>query len=161
MSTVIEALDAIKTAFLTITPPSGTSLGSRVWAWPKDRASVSYDTFPFILCGQILNETGNWRPASQGVGYHDWPAEVLICLSQQTQRDDVSATIEASAQAWLETAAAVVFANRGLGGTALDFGNSEVLLTTQIGNMAWLTGLIFWGVYVKFTVRQLVSLPSL
>lgn len=160
MSTVVGALDAIKAAFLAVTPPNGVSLGSRVWAWPKNRAGVNYATFPFILCGQVLNEAGNWRPASQGVGYHDWSAEVLICLSRETQRDDVSADLEASAQAWLETAAAVVFANRGLSGESLDFGNSEVLLTTQIGNMAWLTGLIFWGVYVKFTVRQLVSLPS-
>lgn len=159
--TVIAALDGLKTAFLTITPPSGVSLNNRVWAWPKDRASVNYATFPFILCGQVLNEAGNWRPASQGVGYHDWPAEVLICLSRETQRDDVSADLEAAAQAWLPAAAAVVFANRGLGGEALDFGNSEVLLTTQIGNMAWLTGLVFWGVYLKMTVRQVVSLPSL
>lgn len=159
--TVILALDALKAAFLTITPPAGVSLGTRVWAWPKDRAGVSYETFPFILCSQALNEAGSWRPASQGVGYHDWPAEVLICLSRETQRDNVSADLEAAAQAWLPGAAAVAFANRGLGGQALDLGNSEVLLTSQIGNMAWLSGLVFWGVYLKMTVRQVVSLPSI
>lgn len=160
MSTVIEALDGLKAAFLSISVPAGVSLNSRVWAWPKDRSSVGYSTFPFILCGQVLNENGNWRQASQGVGYHDWPAEVLICLARETQRDDVSADLEASAQAWLGAAAAVIFANRGLSGTALDVGNGEILLTTQIGNMGWLTGLVFWGVYIKVTIRQLQSLPS-
>lgn len=162
MSTVAEALAGLKTAFLSITPPVGVSLGSRVWAWPADRASISYATFPFILCAQVLNEAGVWRPASQGVGWFDWPAEVLICLNRETVREDVSAADEASAQEWLYAAAAVLFDNRGLGGTSFDLGTPDSLLTTQIGNMGWLgPATTFWGVYVRTTIRQQHSLPSI
>jgi hypothetical protein len=162
VSTVTEALAGLKAAFLTITPPAGVDLNNRVWAWPADRASVSYATFPFILCSQVLNENGLWRPASQGVGFHNWPAEVLICLSRETQRDDVSAELEEDAQAWLYAAAAVVFDNRGLGGAAFDLGTPESLLTTQIGNMGWLgETTVFWGVYVRVMVHQEHSLPSI
>lgn len=162
MSTVIEALAQLKAAFLTITPPAGVSLGSRVWAYPADRASISYATFPFILCAQVLNEAGIWRPATQGVGWHDWTAEVLICLNRETQRDDVSAEDEEKAQKWLYAAAAVLFDNRGLGGTAFDLGVEDRLLTTQIGNMGWLgASTVFWGVYVRTTIRQEQALPSI
>lgn len=159
MTAVIDAIAQIKAAFLTISGP--TSVGSRVWAWPADRASVSYDTFPFILCAQVLNEAGVWRPVSQGVGFHTWPAEILICLNRETAREDVSATDEATAQNWLYAAAAVLFNNRGLGGEALYIG-AENLLTTQIGNMGWLgASTVFWGVYVRTQVTQQHSLPSI
>lgn len=156
---VITALSALKTAFLAISGPA--SIDSRVWAWPADRASITYETFPFILCSQLLSEAGVWRPSSQGVAFHDWPAEVLICLNHETQREDVSAADEAAAQAWLYAAADVLFANRGLGGTTFDIGTPDSLLTTQIGNMGWLgPKTVFWGVYVRTVVRQLESLPS-
>lgn len=161
MSTLIEAIAGLKAAFLTITPPVGVSLGTRVWAWPADRASVSYETFPFILCAQVLNENGNWRPMSQGVAVHSWPVEVMICLAPFATRDDVGAADEASGQAWLLAAATVFFANRGLGGTALDIGTNEALFTSQIGPMGWLSGLTFWGVYLKTQVHQEHSLPSI
>lgn len=160
MSNVIDALAGLKAAFLTITPPTGVSLGRRVWAWPADRANVDYGQFPFILCGQVLNEAGVWNPMSQGTGYHRWPAEVLICLNNWSSRDEVSAADEAAAQTWLLAAAEVVFDNRGLGGAALDLGNDQGLLTTQIGEMGWLTGRAFFGVYVRLWVHQVHSLPS-
>jgi hypothetical protein len=161
MSTVVEAVAALRAVFLTIAPPAGVSLGTRVWAWPADRASVSYETFPFVLCAQVLNENGVWRPASQGVGYHIWPAEVMICIAPFATRDDVSAADEASAQAWLLAAATVFFDNRGLGGTALDIGNDAGLFTSQIGPMGWLSGQTFWGVYCRAMVQQQHSLPSI
>lgn len=162
MTTVTDALAGLKTAFLTIVPPAGVSLSTRVWAWPADRASISYETFPFILCSMALNENGLWRPVSQGVGYHIWPADVLICLNRETQRDDVSANDEAGAIAWLEAAAAVVFNNRGLSGASLDVGTPDSLLTTQIGNMGWLgPSTVFWGVLCRVVVCQQHSLPSI
>lgn len=162
MSTVADALAGLRAAFLTITPPVGVDLGSRVWAWPADRASVEYDTFPFILCGQVLSENGVWRPHAQGVGFHSWPAEVLICLNRETQRDDVSADDEEDAQAWLYAAAAVLFDDQGLGGAAFSLGGDDGLLTTRIGNMGWLgPSTVFWGVYVRVMVHQIQSLPSI
>lgn len=156
---VILALAALKTAYLTITPPAGVNLGGRVWAWPADRASVAYTTFPFILCAQSLADDGIWRPAAQGVGLYTWPAEVLICLNRETARDDVSAADEEAAQKWLYAAAGILFKNQGLGGNALALGSAEQLLTTRIGNMGWLGNLVFWGVYVRAAVIQQYSLP--
>lgn len=157
---VINALNGLKTAFQNINGPA--SVTGRVWAWPADRASVTYATFPFILCSQVLNENGVWRPSSQGAAFHAWPAEVLICLNRETVRDDVSAADEATAQAWLYAAAEVLFNNRGLGGAAFDLGQPDSLLTTQIGNMGWLGATtVFWGVYVRTVIHQLQSLPSI
>ena len=161
MSTVIDALAGLKAAFLTIAPPTG-SLGSRVWAWPADRSSVSYATFPFILCAQVLNENGVWREETKGGGSsHVWPAEVLVCLNNETVRDDVSADDEAAAQAWLLAIAGIFFGNRSLGGTALDIGPPDSLLTTQIGNMGWFPTRTFWGVYCRTRVTQYHNLPTL
>jgi len=158
--TVIDALDGLKAAFLTITPPAGVDLDDRVWAWPKDRASVDYATFPFILCSQDLTEAGQWMPMTQGTGKHNWFAEVLICLNNETSRDDVSAVDEAAAQAWLLKAGTVFFNNRALGGAVLDVGMPEALFTSQIGNMGWLTSKTFWGVYCRVMIHQLHNLPS-
>ena len=159
--TVTDAIAGLKAAFLNITPPVGVSLGSRVWAWPADRASVAYETFPFIICAQVINENNFWRPATQGVAAHVWPAEVLICLNDWSSRDDVSAEDEAGAQEWLLKAAQVFFSNRALGGAALDIGTAEGLFTSRIGEMGWLSGMAFFGVYLRTTVNQIQSLPSL
>ena len=159
--TVIDAIDGLKTAFLTISPPSGVDLDDRVWAWPADRASVDYSTFPFIICAQVLNEAGQWVPMTQGTGKHHWWAEVLICLNNYTTRDDVSADDEESAQEWLLKAATVFFNNRALGGAALDIGIPEAMFTSQIGNIGWLSSKTFWGVYCRVLVHQLHSLPSI
>jgi hypothetical protein len=159
--TVVDAIDGLKTALLMITPPAGVDLDDRVWAWPKDRASVDYGTFPFIICAQVLSESAQWLPMTQGVGEHNWPAEVLICLNNETSRDDVSATDEAAAQAWLLAAGKIFFNNRSLVGTAIDIGIPEALFTSQIGNMGWLSSKTFWGVYCRIMVHQIHSLPSL
>jgi hypothetical protein len=161
MSTVAQALAAIKTAYAAISVPAGFSLGGRVWTWPADRANVAYTTFPFILCAQALESDGIWQIRTQGSGFYTWPAEVLICLNRETSRDDVGAADEEAAQKWLYSAAAVPFANLGMGGTALAIGSAEQVLTTRIGNMGWLGNLIFWGVYVRFNVVQEYSLPIL
>jgi hypothetical protein len=158
---VITALAGLKTAFQGISVPAGVSLGGRVWAWPADRASVVYSTFPFILCAQVYNEAGRWLQASQGVGFHAYPVEALICLNNWSHREDVTADDEADAQAWLLAAAAVLFNNRSLGGVALDIGSAEALLTTQIGEMGWLAGMNFYGVYIKTLVTEVHSLPSI
>ena len=159
--TVTLALAGLKAAFLTITPPTG-SLGSRVWAWPADRASVSYATFPFILCAQVLGENGIWREEVKGGGgSHVWPAEVLVCLNNETARDDVSANDEAAAQAWLLPIAEIFFGNRSLNGTALDIGSPAGLLMTRIGNMGWFPTRTFWGVYCRTMVTQYHNLPTL
>jgi len=161
MSTVTDAIAGLKAAFLTITPPAGVSLGTRVWAWPADRAIVTYETFPFILCAQALNENGVWREETKGGGgSHAWPAEVLICLSRETSRDDVSADDEAAAQAWLLAIAGIFFGNRDLNGTALDIGSPDSLLTTRIGNMGWFPALSFWGIYCRTRVTQYHNLPT-
>lgn len=159
-NSVLEAVAALKTAFLTIVPPAGADLNNRVWAWPADRASVSYETFPFIICAQVLNQNGVWRPSTQLSGWHIYPAEVLICLSNYTTRDDVSADAEAATPDWLLAAAGVVFANRGLSGTIFDFGSGPDLFTSQIGNMGWLSSKTFWGVYLRMFITQEQSLPS-
>lgn len=159
--TVTDAIAGLKAAFLAISPPPGVNLGGRVWAWPADRASVAYATFPFIICAQVINENSVWRPASQGVGFHSWPAEVLICLNNWSSRNDVSAEDEAGAQAWLLNAARVMFDNRGLGGASLDIGTTEALFTSRIGELGWLSGQAFFGVYLRTTISQIQSLPSL
>lgn len=158
---VTTVLAGLKTAFQGISVPAGVNLGGRIWAWPTDRTSVAYTTFPFILCAQAYNEPGRWVSASQGVGYHTYPVEVLICLNNWSHRDDVTADDEAAAQAWLLAAAAVLFDNRGLGGVALDIGSPEALLTTQIGEMGWLAAMNFYGVYVRTWITEVYSLPSI
>lgn len=160
-TSVIEAIAQLKAAFLNIVPPAGVNLNNRVYAWPADRASISYETFPFIICAQVLNEAGSWRPRSQGSGFHVWPAEVLICLAPYTSRDDISADIEAATPDWLLAAALVFFNNQGLGGTVLHLGVTEALFTSQIGNLGWLSFGTFWGVYLKVTVTQEQALPTL
>jgi len=160
-TSVLEAVAQLKAAFLDIIPPAGFDLDDRVWAWPADRASINYETFPFIICAQVLNENGVWRPASQGTGRHVWPAEVLICLSNYTTRDDVSADAESSTPDWLLAAAKVLFNSQGLGGTALHLGGSTDLFTSQIGNLGWLSSKTFWGVYLKVSITQEHNLPTL
>jgi hypothetical protein len=160
-TSVLEAIAELKAAFLDIVPPAGVDLNDRVYAWPADRASISYETFPFIICAQVLNEAGTWRPRSQGGGFHVWPAEVLICLANWTSRDDISADIEAASPDWLLAAATVIFGNQGLGGTALYLGITDALFTSQIGNLGWMSFGTFWGVYLKVTVTQEQSLPAI
>jgi hypothetical protein len=161
MSTVGEAMEELRNAFLDITPPDGVSLGERVWAWPVDRAEISYNIFPFIICAQVVNEPGNWNPMSQGVGYHHYPVEILICLNNWSSRDDITAEDEEGAQRWLLAAATVFFRNRGLGGAVLDLGGEQALFTSQIGHLGWLANQEFFGVYLRSQIHQIHSLPSI
>jgi hypothetical protein len=160
MASIPEAISQLKTAFLAMTPPTGYSLGGRVWAWPADRALVNRETFPFIICAQVLNEPGTWRQVAGGMYSHTWPAEALICLAPFTSRDDISAENEAATAAWLLAGARVLFDPEGLTGGTLKLGPSARQFTSRMGNMGWLTEAELWGVYYRIPVTQTVGLTD-
>ena len=154
MSAVADAITALKTALGDI-DPSPADDPANIYEWPADRATIDYETFPFIICARALAEE-QWLETLKGsVGPHHWTAEILICLAAGSlTREDVSAALEAAADPWCEALYTVLIANRGLGGNALSIGNENGLFTTRIGNIAWLDSLTFWGIYAKVPVTR-------
>jgi hypothetical protein len=154
MASIPEAIGQLKAAFLDIVPPIGFSVGNRVWAWPADRGLINYETFPFIICAEALNEEGVWRFIAQGSRSHTWPALILICLSDFASRDDTLAEYEAVTPAWLLAGAKVLFDSEGNEGGPLRLGSSSKQFTSRIGNIGWIDEKVFWGISFRVPVTQ-------
>ena len=159
MSTVVAAIAALKTALADI-DPSPQPVPAAIYEWELDYATMDYTTFPFIIVAEVVNRDFVWQPASHGVGYHRWEAEILTCLTTgPLTRAEAAASAETKHKPWLLALAKVLFGNQGLGGAVLNIGAGQNLFTYRVGNQGW-DGKIFWGVRCIVPVRQLHSLPT-
>jgi len=159
MSSVSDALAGFK-AVLAAIDPSPQPVPAAIYEWPDDYDSMSYVTFPFIIVAQIVNEDELWQPASQGVGWHHWQAEILICLTNgPTTRMEAQSEAEVLHEPWLLATAKILFDNQGVNGTVINIGNANGLTINRVGNHGW-DNKIFWGVRWVVPVRQEHSLPS-
>lgn len=160
MSSVSDALAGFK-AVLAGIDPDPQPVPANIYEWPDDYDTMDYTTFPFIIVAQVVNEEFAWQPAATGVGYHNWLAEILICLTNgPTTRTEAAAAAEVLHEPWLYATAKIFFNNQGVNGTALNIGSRETLTTYRVGNIGW-DNQIFWGIRWVVPVRQLHSLPSL
>ncbi len=159
MSSVSDVLAGFKTVLAAI-DPSPQDSPAAIYEWPDDYDIMDYTTFPFIIIAQVVNEDEVWRPASQGVGWHLWDAEILICLTNgPTTRMEAQRDAEVMHEPWLLATAKILFDNQGVNGTVINIGDGRGLAIDRVGNLGW-DNKIFWGIRWIVPVRQEHSLPS-
>lgn len=161
MSSVGDALTGFKTVLASI-DPSPQPVPANIYEWPDDYATFDYTTFPFIIVAQVVNEDFTWQPVAQGVGWHNWAAEILVMLTNgPTTRMEAQSNAEIQHEPWLLAMAKILFNNQGVNGTAQMIGAGEALTTYRVGNIGWEPGQEFWGIRWVVPVRQEHSLPAI
>lgn len=147
------ALAALKADFQTINPtPEPVPAG--VYAWPADRATITYDTYPFIIVARSPYRSSTFNSAGSAIWYHNWIAEIRICLvAGPVSKIDAAGLAETKTLPWIGAAAKLLLLDQGLGGNALNIGRDDQMFSYRDGNIGWDTR-TFWGIRFEIPVRQ-------
>ncbi len=157
MSIISDALAGFKTQVATVDPSPSPGLVS-VWQWPVDYELMSYHNLPVCVVAQTINRPAAYAPLSYGLGWHQWDVDLVFILDSGPVTDYRSAKLaEAHQHSWVPAIAAMLSADKSIGGTVHSIGGGGNLFTYRIGGIEW-DAQVFWGIRVTVPVVQAVSL---
>lgn len=156
MSNESAALDALKYILAGINPtPEPTP--RKVWVYPADWQSISFERLPVVVVSKIINREIPWSRQSHGRGKHIWPAEILVFLADgPITNDEMAARLEGRAEPWPLALSDLLFSNSRLENTVTALGGDDALFTYQVGHIHFWNK-IFFGVRFELPIRQDVA----
>ena len=157
MSTLIQALDAMKVLALTIDPSPNDS-PVVAYRYPNSAILLDLSRLPAIVVRRYLGTPERWIKKSHGIGRHYWSIELLVFLAE---RDLPEAEAEEKSFYWEKAIADILFANFTLSDTITGIGDGggEDVAEILPGHIHGFEegeekARAFWGIWCRVPVYQ-------
>lgn len=158
--TVGEALAELKAILLTASAAGQPALAAG-YVLPDQQASIPQVLpLPCIVVSEVYNLPSEWQRKADGLGLHEWSAEVLLFAAQgplMTLNAD-AATAMLKTRNWAKAFADRLYANQSLNGKALIIGEAtggmRRLFRYAIGHVYLDETKEYWGMRLELKVQQ-------
>lgn len=157
--TVQDALTALKTILLTASAVGQPALVAG-YVMPDEYASIPQElALPCIVVSELYNLPNDWQRKADGLGIHEWGAEVLLFAARGplTTLNADSAAAMLKTRNWAKAFADQLWANQSLNGKAQIIGEPagamRRLFRYAIGHV-YLDTKEYWGMRLEVRIQQ-------
>lgn len=158
--TVAEALQELKAILLTATAVGQPPLAAG-YVLPDEFASMPPEpVLPCIVVGEMYNQPNDWQRKAEGMGLHEWSAEILLYAAPGPlmSLNADAATAMLKTRNWAKAFADRLYANQSLNGKALIIGEHtggmRRLFRYAIGHVFLDVTKEFWGMRLELKIQQ-------